>query len=146
MSYGPKEIEEKYHKLLAEDSRPVPDSYRRDSRLEGVTVVPVEQFTSRAFHDLEVERVWNRVWQMACHEDDIPDVGDSLVYDIAHLSFLVVRTGPDSFKAYSNACLHRGRKLMEAHGTRASEMRCPFHGWTWHLDGKLKEIPCEWDF
>ena len=146
MSYGPRQIEEKYHKLLAEDSRPVPDSYRRDSRMEGVTIVPVAQFTTRAFHDLEVEKVWKRVWQMACHEDDIPEVGDSLPYDIAGLSFLVVRTAPDEIKAYYNACLHRGRKLKEAPGKKATELRCAFHGWCWHLDGRLKEIPCEWDF
>jgi phenylpropionate dioxygenase-like ring-hydroxylating dioxygenase large terminal subunit len=145
--YGPNEIEEKYHKLLAEDSHPVPDSYRRDSRMPaGATIVPVSQFTSQEFHDLEVEKVWKRAWQMACHEDDIPEVGDSLPYDIADLSFLVVRTGADEFKAYYNACLHRGRKLKEVRGKRAEELRCPFHGWCWNLDGSLKEIPCEWDF
>ena len=146
-SYGPTEIEEKYHKLLAEDSRPVPDSYRRDSRMPaGATIVPVEQFTSREFHDLEVEKVWMRAWQMACHEDDIPEVGDTLPYDIADRSFLIVRTGPDEFKAFYNACLHRGRKLKDARGKRAGELRCAFHGWCWNLDGSLKEIPCDWDF
>jgi phenylpropionate dioxygenase-like ring-hydroxylating dioxygenase large terminal subunit len=146
MPYGPKEIEEKFHRLLDADPRRTPDSYRRDSRMEGVTIVPVEQFTSRAFHDLEVERVWKRAWQMACHEDDIPEVGDSINYDIAGLSFLVVRTGPDAFKAFYNACLHRGRKLKECGGRRATEIRCPFHGWAWNLDGSLKEITSEWDF
>jgi phenylpropionate dioxygenase-like ring-hydroxylating dioxygenase large terminal subunit len=146
MAYGAKEIEEKYHKLLDGDSRPVPDSYRRDCRLEGVTIVPVEQFTTRAFHDLEVEKVWKRAWQMACHEDDIPEVGDSIAYDIAGMSFLVVRTAPSEFKAFYNACLHRGRKLKEVGGKKADELRCPFHGWAWELNGKLKEIPCEWDF
>jgi phenylpropionate dioxygenase-like ring-hydroxylating dioxygenase large terminal subunit len=108
--------------------------------------VPAERYFSKAFHDLEVEKVWKRVWQMACHEDDIPEVGDSLPYDIAGLSFLVVRTAPDEIKAYYNACLHRGRKLKEARGKKATELRCEFHGWCWHLDGRLKEIPCEWDF
>ncbi len=146
-SYGPDQIEQKYHELLDGDSRPAPESYRRDSRMKpGPTIVPVEQFTSRDFHDLEVEKVWKRVWQMACHEDDIPEVGDYLPYDIADLSFLIVRTGPDEIKAYYNACLHRGRKLREARGKRADEIRCAFHGWCWKLDGTLKEIPCEWDF
>ncbi len=146
MPYGPKEIEEKYHRLLDADPRRSPDSYRRDSRMEGATIVPVEQFTTRAFHDAEVEKVWKRAWQMACHEDDIPEIGDSINYDIASLSFLVVRTGADSFKAFYNACLHRGRKLKECGGKRATELRCPFHGWAWNLDGSLKEITSEWDF
>jgi phenylpropionate dioxygenase-like ring-hydroxylating dioxygenase large terminal subunit len=146
MPYGAKEIEEKYHRLLDGDPRRAPDSFRRDARMEGITRVPVEQFTTRAFHDLEVEKVWKRAWQMACHEDDIPEVGDSIAYDIAGMSFLVVRTGADSFKAFYNACLHRGRKLKECGGKKASEIRCPFHGWAWNLDGSLKEITSEWDF
>ena len=83
---------------------------------------------------------------MACHEDDIPDVGDYHVYEIAHLSYLVVRTAEDEFKAYHNACLHRGRMLKIKDGKRAREFRCAFHGWAWNLDGSLKEVPCQWDF
>jgi nitrite reductase/ring-hydroxylating ferredoxin subunit len=136
-----------YQRLLDEDSHPVRDILRVDSPMEpGPTRVPAERYFSKDFHDLEVEKVWKRVWQMACHEDDIPDVGDYLVYDIAELSFLVVRSGPDEFKVFHNACLHRGRLLREHDGKWARELRCPFHGWSWNLDGSLKEIPCEWDF
>ena len=82
---------------------------------------------------------------MACREEDIPDVGDTTVYSIAHLSILIVRSAPDSIKAFYNACLHRGRLLREEDG-HASELRCPFHGYCWNLDGSLKQIPAEWDF
>ena len=140
-------IDEGYHRLIATDKHPVPESYKRDSPIgPGPTMVPVERYTSQAFHDLEVEKVWKKVWQMACHEDDLPDVGDYVPYDIAQLSFLIVRTAPDEFKAYYNACLHRGRKLREVRGKHAEDLRCPFHGWTWNIDGTLKEIPCQWDF
>ena len=136
-----------YDELLDADTRPVPEHLRRVSSLDlAPTQVPVECYTSREFHDLEVERLWKRVWQLAGHEDDIPDVGDYLVYDVAELSFLVVRTEPDAFKAYWNACLHRGRLLRDGGGKRAKDLRCSFHGWCWNLDGSSKEIPCEWDF
>ena len=136
-----------YAELLDADSHPVPDILRAESPLEpGPTLVPVERYFSQEFHDLEVEKVWKRVWQMACHEDDIPDVGDYLVYDIAELSFLIVRSGPDEFKAFYNACLHRGRLLREGAGKWARGAALPFHGWSWNLDGSLKEVPCEWDF
>ncbi len=137
----------RYAELLDADSHPVPDVLRAESPLgPGPTLVPVERYYSRAFHDLEVEKVWKRVWQMACHEDDIPDVGDTHVYDIAGLSFLLVRSAPGEIKAFHNACLHRGRLLRDAPGKWATELRCPFHGWTWNLDGSLKEVPCQWDF
>ncbi len=140
-------LEEAYDRMLEADTRPVPASYRRHAPIQsGPTLVPVERYISRRFHELEVEKLWKRVWQMACHEDDLPGVGDYLPYDIAGLSFLIVRTGPDAFKAYHNACLHRGRKLREAPGRLATELRCQFHGWTWSLDGRLIQVPCLWDF
>lgn len=136
-----------FQKLLDADSRPVPEAFRRDNPMgPGPTLVPIEQYTSRAFHELEVEKVWKRVWQVACHEDDLPEVGDYVPYDIAEMSFLIVRTSPDTIKAYYNACLHRGRKLREVRGKGATELRCPFHAWTWSLDGKLVQVPCRWDF
>ena len=112
----------------------------------GPEKVPVDRFSARAYHDLEVERLWKKCWQMVCREDDIPEIGDHYVYDIAHLSFLIVRTGEQEFKAHYNACLHRGRQLRECSGKKAQEFRCPFHGWTWDLQGKIKHITTEWDF
>src|SRR5262245_29767022 len=82
---------------------------------------------------------------MACREEEIPAVGDHVVYEIANLSVLVVRAAPDSIRAYHNVCLHRGRLLKERDGN-SRELRCPFHGFTWSLDGKLAHVPCAWDF
>ena len=76
-----------YQEILDTDSRKVPGILRVQIPLpKGPTVVPAERYYSKAFHDLEVEKVWKRVWQMACHELDIPEVGDYHVYEIAHLS------------------------------------------------------------
>src|SRR5690348_16941912 len=95
-----------YQKLLDTDTHPVPEVLRRCSPLDAApTEIPIERYISREFFDLEVERLWKRVWQMACREEDIPNVGDNIVYDIAGMSFIVVRIGPDQFKAYYNACL-----------------------------------------
>ena len=134
--------------LLDADSHPVSDLLRNESRVgvrEGNTRIPAWYYTSPDFHALEVEKLWSRVWQMACLEDEIPNVGDYHVYEIADLSFLVVRSA-DGIKAFRNACLHRGRRLRETNGEGARNLRCAFHGWSWKLDGSLNEIPCEWDF
>jgi len=136
-----------FTELLDEDTHPVSEILRKESPLgPGNTRVPARAYYAREWHDLEVEKLWSRVWQLACLEEEIPEVGDYHVYDIAHLSFLVVRTGPDEIKAYRNACLHRGRKLRTCEGRGAKNLRCAFHGWNWNLDGSLKEIPCQWDF
>ena len=136
-----------YQDLLDGDTHAPPSLLRQQSPFPaGQTRVPAERYLSRAFHRLEVEKVWKRAWQMACREEDIPEVGDYVVYEIATLSFLVVRSAENDIKAFHNACLHRGRQLKEFDGKRASEIRCPFHGWAWEIDGAPKDIVCEWDF
>ncbi len=137
-----------YQQLLDTDSRPEHVAVAlRMERWEplGDADLPVSRYTSRDFHNLEKERLWKRVWQMACRLEDIPNVGDTIVYDICETSVLLVRSGPEVVQAYFNACLHRGRQLRE-HDGPATELRCPFHGFCWNLDGGLKQIPCEWDF
>lgn len=136
-----------YQELLKTDSRSVPASFKKQATLEHAPLsIGVERYFTREFHDLEVEKLWSRVWQLACHEDDIPRVGDVLSYDIASRSYIIVRTGKDEFSAYPNACRHRGRRLIEGCKKGLAVLRCPFHGWSWHLDGKLREVPCHWDF
>ena len=74
--------------MIPYDTRTVPDYLSLESIMPpGPTRVPVERYISKEFHDIEVEKLWMKVWQMACHEDDIPDVGDYLPYEIADKSF-----------------------------------------------------------
>ena len=135
-----------YQQLLDQDSRPVPDVLRLQSPKDmGLQRYSVKRYTSAAWHELEVERLWKKVWQFTCREEDIPEPGDHYRYDIAGMSFLIVRTETGELKAYPNACLHRGRMLKEFDGN-AAELRCPFHGFCWKLDGQLKDIPADWDF
>ncbi len=135
-----------YQDLLDQDTREVPEVLRVQSpRFLGDADVPAARYTSAAWHDLEVERLWKRVWQMACREEDIPEPGDHIRYDIVGMSFIVLRTQSGGIRCYPNACLHRGRMLKEFDG-HASELRCPFHGFCWSLDGKLIDIPARWDF
>ena len=135
--------------FLENDRKPelIPEVYKLSSPMPGGPVrIPTDRFYKQEYHDLEVEKLWKKTWQMVCREDDIPEVGDYHLYDIAHLQFIVVRSGDQEFTAYPNACLHRGRKLRERSGKAAREFRCPYHGWSWNLDGSLKELPAEWDF
>ncbi len=132
--------------LLDLDTRPVPAVLRAigDAPLSSSSV-PRERYLSRAVHELEVEKVWRRVWQMACRLEQIPEVGDSLVYSAPGLSLVVVRAGPEEIRAFHNSCLHRGTVLRTVPG-HIEELRCPFHGFTWNLDGTFAGMPCPWDF
>jgi phenylpropionate dioxygenase-like ring-hydroxylating dioxygenase large terminal subunit len=134
-----------FQDLLDLETRPVPGILREQSARDIPCVkVPISRYTSRAFHDLEVEKLWKKVWQFACREEQIPEPGDHVVYDVADLSLVVVRGDDRRIRAFHNACLHRGRALKDFDG-RSAELRCPFHGWTWKLDGRLARLPCRWD-
>jgi phenylpropionate dioxygenase-like ring-hydroxylating dioxygenase large terminal subunit len=115
--------------------------------------IDVDRYISRECHELEKERIWKKVWQLACREEEIPEVGDCITYEITDISILLVRTTPTDIKGYFNVCLHQGRLLMgtgqgsmAAEPSRREELRCPFHGFCWRLDGSLKHIPSKWDF
>ena len=134
-----------YQQLLDTDTHPVPDVLRLEHpRYLGSADIDASRYTSRAWHEAEVEHLWRRVWQYVCRADEIPEVGDYQIYEIVRDSYLVIRT-EQGIRAYVNACLHRGRRLKD-HDGRCSELRCPFHGFAWTLDGALQDIPGRWDF
>ena len=101
----------------------------------GNDLIPRERFTSRAFLELEYERLWPRVWQVACRLEEIPDAGDFVEYAIGDRSTIVVRTATGDAARYHNTCIHRGTALASGCGSFRGEIRCPFHGWRWDLDG-----------
>ena len=109
--------------------------------------ISFERYTTDEFFQREMRHLWPKVWQFACREEQVPNVGDYYVYDIGSYSVIVVRT-EDGLRAYRNSCLHRGTKLKPSGtaGWTSDSIQCPFHGWTWDLDGTLQEVPCAWEF
>ena len=134
--------------LILGDSTPPPAPLLEQSyTFLGDADISYDEFTSPEYARLEHEHMWSRTWQWACREEHIPEPGDYVVYDIGDRSAVVVR-GPDGdIRAFHNVCLHRGTQLKPP-GTMgySPKLRCPFHGWTWSLDGELVDVPCEWDF
>jgi phenylpropionate dioxygenase-like ring-hydroxylating dioxygenase large terminal subunit len=135
-----------YADMLAIDSHPVADHFWLDRPGDfGTADIPVSRYTSRDYFEREKAEMWRRVWQMACREEHVPEVGDTYLYEICDLSFLIVRSAPDEIKAYWNVCRHRGRQLQTFPG-RVEVLRCPFHAFAWNLDGSLAFVPSAWDF
>jgi phenylpropionate dioxygenase-like ring-hydroxylating dioxygenase large terminal subunit len=110
-------------------------------------IIPKERYVSRDFFDLEMERLWPRVWQIACREEEIPKVGDFLEYVIGDQSILVTRSAVDTIRAFYNTCPHRGTRLAAGVGNFATgEIRCRYHAWRFELDGTNKEVVDRFDF
>ena len=101
-----------YTEYLEQDSKKVPDFIMEENfEFLGSEDIAMDRYTSEEFFQKEADCMWTRVWQFACRVEDIPEIGDSLVYDILDYSFLIVRTDENTIKGYYNSCLHRGRKL-----------------------------------
>jgi nitrite reductase/ring-hydroxylating ferredoxin subunit len=98
-----------------------------------------QRYTSAEFAELEARKLWPRVWQVACREDDVANPGDYIEYEILDQSVIVARQPDLTLKAFYNVCRHRGMPLVCGAGN-AEEFRCPFHAWTYGLDGRLSFV------
>ncbi len=106
--------------------------------------IPAKNYISSDFAKAENEQLWGKVWQVACREEEIPNVGDFITYNVARESIVVAR-GRTGIVAYHNVCPHRGRRLADGCG-RASQFRCKYHGWTFNLEGKNVAVQDEKDW
>jgi phenylpropionate dioxygenase-like ring-hydroxylating dioxygenase large terminal subunit len=107
--------------------------------------IPKERYLSREFLDLELDRMWSRVWQVAGREEECPATGDYLEHSIGDESVLVVRAADGRLRAMFNTCLHRGTRLAAGSGhfdacADGGDIRCPYHAWRYSLDGRLVEV------
>lgn len=105
------------------------------------TRVPAERYYSPEFAALETERMWPRVWQLACTVDHVAEPGDYFEYRCGPYSVLVVRGDDGALRAFQNVCRHRGNSLCAGSGSDLRELRCGYHGWTWDLSGALRRVP-----
>ena len=136
-----------YQDIALTDGDDLPSVLRERSNPPQPTAdIPFSRYTDRAFFDLEMQKMWRRVWQYACREEHVPEVGDYYVYDLGRSSLIIVRT-QQGLRAYHNSCLHRGTKLKPSQSSGwSASIQCPFHGWDWNLDGSLKSVRCDWEF
>jgi len=107
--------------------------------------VNIHRYHDHDFSALEIEKVWKKQWLFAAREEDIPEIGDRINFDVGPLSFLIIKSSRDEYKAFYNACLHRGTKLC-IEREKGAIIKCPYHGWQWNVDGSLNFIPGHWDF
>ena len=99
-------------------------------------MLPKDIYLSPQIAKLEKERLWPRVWQIAGRMEQLRNVGSYLTYDIGDDAVIVIRVSETGFKAFHNACQHRGRRLLDAEG-QIQEIACRFHGWRWRLNGTI---------
>jgi phenylpropionate dioxygenase-like ring-hydroxylating dioxygenase large terminal subunit len=88
----------------------------------------------------ERRAVFHRGWVGLGRSDRWPQAGDYSAMDIAGIPIIVIRNKAGKLKAFANSCRHRGSQMLAGSGSCA-KIKCPFHWWTYDLDGKLKVYP-----
>ncbi|HZQ73082.1 MAG TPA: SRPBCC family protein [Burkholderiales bacterium] len=98
-------------------------------------------YTDPAVFALEMERIFRRAWLYLGHESEIPQAGDYVLVPLAGEELLLVRQEDGSVAALHNRCAHRGARIATCPAKGARALRCPYHSWTYRLDGSLLGVP-----
>ena len=106
-------------------------------RLAEPTRVYRDIYVEPAIFDLEMERIFGRAWILIGHESQVPNPGDYFTTIVGRQPVIMVRQADGSIRVLYNRCGHRGVKVVNEPSGNAKLLRCMFHGWTFHADGRL---------
>ncbi len=111
--------------------------------VDGMKTLSGKYYHSEEIYREEIEKIFYTFWLFACREEEIPEIGDYKLVEIADESIILVRDKSGKINAHFNVCRHRGTRLCtEAKGNfKTKSIQCPYHAWTYGLDGKLLAAP-----
>lgn len=101
------------------------------------TALPREFYRGQAEYLLDLEAIWYREWLFAAHDCELAEPGSYLTLQIGDFPVLILRDREGGIRAFHNSCRHRGSRICSAERGVASRLVCPYHQWTYRLDGSL---------
>ncbi len=114
--------------------------------IDGARTLPGRYYVSPEIFEEESERIFSKRWLCVGREDRVAKPGDYFLQPVGRESIIVLRDRGGALRAYYNVCRHRGTRLCEEHSGRFSEtIQCPYHAWTYSLDGRLIGAPSSAD-
>ena len=112
----------------------------RRSFAEAATLPP-KCYTSSEWYDQEIEKIFLREWVCVGRVEQIPNAGDYFTLEVARERLILVRGEQGAIHAHLNVCRHRGATVVDGGKGNCRAFRCPYHSWTYALDGKLIGTP-----
>ncbi len=103
--------------------------------------LPAWLYQDPEWYAVERAVILRPAWQIVCHLSDIPAAGDWRTLEWLGESIIVVRGDDGKVRAFANVCRHRGSRLVDGDGGCARALVCPYHAWTYALDGRLTGVP-----
>ena len=90
-----------------------------------------------AFHQQDMEQIWYKDWLFIGHDCEIPNAGSYMTVQVGAYPVVIVRDNSGGINAFHNSCRHRGSRVCNHEKGTAAKLVCPYHQWTYELDGKL---------
>ena len=115
--------------------------YDESAPLESASTIPGSWYTDARVAELEKRAVWGNTWQMVARADQLAVPGSYVTADVGGEPVVVVRGKDDVLRAFFNVCRHHAAAVCTKAEGRADNLRCPYHGWTYGLDGRFKSAP-----
>ncbi|MEM7215355.1 MAG: aromatic ring-hydroxylating dioxygenase subunit alpha [Pseudomonadota bacterium] len=100
-----------------------------------------DAYRSEEWLKTERELLFSKTWSFACMEFDIPEPGDFIALKVGNYPLFVLRDNDGDLRAFHNICRHRGTEVLEGRGNAGKTIVCPYHRWTYMLDGRLRGLP-----
>lgn len=116
------------------------DSFDPTLPIEEAWLPPSSWYTEPAVLDVERDTVFKHNWLIAARDDQLESPGDFVAGRVANEPYVVVRGEDDELRAFYNVCRHHAAQVMVGEGS-TDELVCPYHGWTYALDGRLVKAP-----
>ena len=120
-----------------------PDLTHREAMLERLrhrdplTALPRDFYTSAEDFQVDLDMIWYRDWLFVGHDCEIQNAGNYLTVQIGEYPVIVVRDRQGEIRAFHNSCRHRGSRICSEERGTAARLVCPYHQWTYSLDGRL---------
>jgi phenylpropionate dioxygenase-like ring-hydroxylating dioxygenase large terminal subunit len=108
--------------------------------IAGGRTIPFDWYSDPAVLRLERDRIFRQTWQYAGRAEQVAEAGSYFTCDLAGIPIVVVRGKDSELRAFLNVCRHRGSLVCEGEGKRET-LQCPYHAWTYGLDGALRAAP-----
>ena len=113
-----------------------------DRTAQGAHTLPASHYTSKQTYTLEMERIFSNRWLYAGRLCEIRDAANYVLFEIDNESLILLRDRSGKPRAFFNVCRHRGtRMVVEPAGQFSRVIRCPYHAWSYALDGQLAGAP-----
>lgn len=106
----------------------------------GIQYLPGACYLEQSVFNQELKKIWQQTWQFVGRDEDLPRPGDYLTCILGEEPIFVIRLPDGSLQAMHNVCLHRGGRLLDGQGN-CSLVRCPYHAWSYDLEGQLLSVP-----